>query len=102
MAQVHEFLEQQQAFHKELLQQKESSFKACVNSFIDTANKRIDDLLQELMEVWESLQFTQKEMDDLKTFNKGFKSNIKEQEADIDKLAVSILILDTKADFLDN
>lgn len=102
MAQVHELLEQQKVFYKELLQQQESSFKACVNTIIDTANKRIDDLLKELMEVQVSLQFTQKEMDDLKTLNKGFQSNIKGQEADIDKLAVSMLILDSKADFLDN
>lgn len=102
MAQVLELLEQQRVFYKELLQQQESSFKACVNTIIDTANKRIDDLLKELIEVRASLQFTQKEMDDLKMVNKGFQSNIKGQETDINKLAVSMLILDSKADFLDN
>lgn len=102
MAQVHELLEQQKVFYKELLQQQESSFRACVNAIMDTANKRIDDLLRDLMEVRTSLQFTQKEVDDLKMTNKGLQSSMKGQETDIVKLAESMLTLDTKTDFLDN
>lgn len=102
MAQVQELLEQQKVFYKELLQQQESNFKAFVCTILDTSSKRIGELLKDLQDLRTSLQFTQKEVDELKTTCKGTQSICKSQESDIERLAESMLILDAKSDSLDS
>lgn len=101
MAHVQDLLEQQKLFYKELLSQQESNFKTCVSTIMETCNKRIDEMLKDVQDLRTSLQFTQKELDDLKSENKGIHAICKSQRADIDRLAESMLILDEKSDFLD-
>ncbi len=99
--QVHEFMEKQKAFYKELLQQQESNFKICMYTFMETTSLRIDTIVKELQELKVSLQFTQKEVDDLKGSSVCLSSNCKSNEDDIHKLAESMLVIDGKTDFLD-
>lgn len=102
MAHLQELLEQQKLFYKELLSQQESNFKACVCTIMETCNTRIDGMLKDLQDLRTSLQFTQKELDDLKCANKRIQASSKSQRSDIDRLAESMLILDAKSDFLDS
>lgn len=101
MPHLQELLEQQKLFYKELLLQQESNFKMCVSAIMETCNKRIDGMLKDLQDLRTSLQFTQKELDDIKGGNKSIQANCKSQRADIDRLAESMLILDEKSEFLD-
>lgn len=94
--QVRELMDQQKAFYKELLQQQESSFKVCMCTFMDSTNTRMDAILKELQELKVCLQFTQKEVDDLKASSVSLSSNCK----DIHKLAESMIVIDAKASFL--
>lgn len=98
---VCELMEQQKAFYKELLQQQESNYKVCMYTFMETTNSRMDAILKELQELKVSLQFTQKEVDDLKVSSTSLSSNCKSNEDDIHKLAESMIVIDAKADFLD-
>lgn len=58
-------------------------------------------MLKDLQDLRISLQFTQKELDDIKCENKGIQASCKSQRTDIDRLAESMRILDEKADILD-
>lgn len=42
MTEVHEMLEQQKDFYKNLLGQQEKSFKSCVHIIMASSNKRTD------------------------------------------------------------
>lgn len=99
--QVRELMEQQKVFYKELLQQQESNFNVCMYTFIETTSLRMDAIVKELQELKVSLQFTQKEVDDLKASSVSLSSNCKSNEDDIHKLADSMLVIDEKTDFLD-
>ena len=101
-AQLCELLDQQKAFYKEMLEQQESNFKACVRTSMDTTNSRMDDMMKELQELKVSLHFTQKEMDDLKTTNVSLSLNHTTNETDIHKLAERMTAIDNKTDFLDS
>lgn len=57
MAQIQELLEQQKAFHRELLQQQESRFKACVCTIVETCNERIDEMPKDLQDLRTSSPF---------------------------------------------
>lgn len=61
----------------------------------------MDAILKELQKLKVSLQFTQKEVDDLKVSSTSLSSNCKSNEDDIHKLAESMIVIDAKADFLD-
>ncbi len=85
--QVCELMPQQKAFYKELLQQQESNFKVCMYKFMETTSVRMDTIVKELQELKVSLQFTQKEVDELKASSVSLSSNCKSNEDDIHTVA---------------
>lgn len=64
---VRELLDQQKSYYKDLITHQESSFKGFVQMIHDSSNKRFDDLSREMQEVKRSLEYSQKEVDELKT-----------------------------------
>lgn len=66
MAQVRVLLDQQKEIYKALLEQQERSFKTCVEIVFESTNKRVAVLQNEVHELKASLDFTQKEFDELK------------------------------------
>lgn len=99
--QLCEQLDQQKTFDKELRQQQENNFKVCVRTLMDNTCTRMDAILKEVQELRISLQFTQKEVDDLKAASTSLSSNCKSNEMDIHKLAESMIAIDNKADILE-
>lgn len=65
--QLRDLLEQQKLFYKDLLQQQEISYKGFVHMLMDSFNKRLDWVLKELCDFKSSLQYTQKDVDGLKS-----------------------------------
>ena len=61
--QVHELLEQQKLFHRELMEQQESNFKNFLTIVNEANNKRLDTMMKEISELRESLHYTQKDVD---------------------------------------
>lgn len=102
MAQVRELLEQQKAQFKELMLQQETSYKNFTQIIIHSANQRVDELMKEMQKLRHSLQFTQKEVDALKMSCGKLSSVCESNEKDIQKLAESLLAIDSKADYLDS
>lgn len=69
---LHELLDQQKAFYKDLLEQREKSFKSFVQMIMDS-NKRIDSLSSEVGKITQSLEYSQAEIEDLKI---GYKTSL--------------------------
>lgn len=67
LAQVKELLQQQKDMFIALLQQQQENFRGFVKMIIDSTNSRLDSITREVQEVKTSIQFTQKEVDDIKT-----------------------------------
>ena len=62
LSQVQDLMSQQRDLFMQLLQQQESNFKTVVELFVNTW---IDKLTRETQELRSSLQFSQKDIDDL-------------------------------------
>lgn len=101
MAQVRELLEQEKAHFKELMLQQENNYKTFTQMIMNSMNQRVDELMKEVQDLKISLQFTQKEVDELKVNCREYSTECKSNVDDIQKLAESLLILDAKANYLD-
>ena len=101
MQQVRELFEQQKTHYKELMLQQENSYKNFTQIIMNSANQRVDELRKEVYELKSSLHFTQKEVDELKVCCKKLSSDGGTTEKDIHKLAESLLMIDSKSDFLE-
>lgn len=65
LSQVRDLLNQQKDWFMELLQQQESNFKTVVDILVNNVNKWIDQLTKETQELKCSLQFSQRDTEDL-------------------------------------
>ena len=58
-------MSQQKDLFMQLLQQQESNFKTVVELSVNNVNARIDKNIRETQDLWSSLQFPQKDIDEL-------------------------------------
>ena len=65
LSQVQYLMSQQKDLFMQLLQQQESNFKTVVELLVNNVNTRIDKLTREAQELRSSLQFSQKDIDEL-------------------------------------
>ena len=101
-AQVRDLLEQQKSFYKDLLQQQEGTYKGFVQMLMDSFNKRLDGVFKELCDIKSSLQYTQKDVDDLKSLTDNLSIQCKELNDDIKSASSSLNNMDGKVDYLEN
>ena len=73
---VYELLDLQKSYFKDLMEQQEKSFKACLQVFVDSTVSRVDNLVRDVAnmsrnvdDLKASLQFSQAEIDGLKINN---------------------------------
>ena len=91
---LQEALSQQKSFYDQMLDRMEASFKSFTNIVLDSANTRIDRLVREVQDLRTSLQFSQKEFDDLK-FTKETLNSLK-SESKVREMFTTKLKLDSK------
>lgn len=101
MSQLRELLDQQKDFYKTLLEQQERSFKSCLQVFVDSSNKRIDDLTKYMYHFKQSLEMTQKDVDDFKVSFSALTKNCNEFRTDLDTICKSLLAYSDKTESLD-
>ena len=100
---VRDLLDQQKAFFKDLINQLENSFKSFVQMIHDSSNKRCDDLNREVQDLKRSLEYSQKEVDELKTTLESLTSGtIKHLQSNTESLKADNKQWMAKVDYLEN
>lgn len=94
---------------RELMKTQESIMKSFFATFVENTNKRFDKLIEEVQEIKTSLEFTQKDLSDLKQANDRLAKTTEKQHSDIvnyniqaDDIEEQIMKLENKADDLEN
>ena len=102
MAQVRELLEQQKDFYKALLEQQEKSFKSCVEIMVDSSNKKVGELMSQVLDLRASLEFTQKEFQDFKDHCKTWEKAYKETKNNVESVSKSLIPLNENLDYMES
>ena len=101
ITQVREMLQQQNKFFLDMLQQQERTFKSFVEMIMDIQNQRGDEMMKELQELKMSVQFTQKDVDDLKKELSPLSVENKTAGGDINTLSQCLQSITMKTDYLE-
>lgn len=101
LSQVSDLLQQQKEMFTALMQQQKDSFEGFVKIILDSSNTRLDKLSNELHEIKTSLQFTQKEVDDIKMGMEKHSENQNSFQTDIMKICDSLLTVTDKLEYLE-
>ncbi len=101
LRQVTDLLQQQKDTFIALLQQQQENFKGFVQMIMDSTNTRLDAINRDIQEVKVSLQYTQKEVDDLKADNIKHTERGNTMQADIYKVCDSLLTITDKMEYLE-
>jgi len=100
---VRELLDQQTSHYKDLITQQENSFKGFVQMINDSNNKRYDDFSREMQEVKKSLEYSQREVDELKATLKSVTTGaIKHLQSNIETLQADNNHWLVKVEYLEN
>lgn len=97
-----EMLDQQKAQYEDLLRRQQSTFQSFITSIMDSTNKRMDNLIREIQEIKDSLQYSQAEIIDYKTNQHSMSLNIKEVVVKMDRLESVMSTIVKKSDSLEN
>ena len=83
---------------KQMLSIQESTLKSIFESFIMSVNLRVDDLVKSVAEVKSSLEYTQRDVDDLGKMA----AKLKDAEDEISTLQTDLRTQDSKLEYLEN
>lgn len=101
LTQVTELLQQQKDMFSALLQQQQENFKGFVQIIVDSTNTRLDAITRDLQEIKTSLQFTQKDVDDLKADHTKLAERCNTMQSDIFKVCDGLLTITDKMEYLE-
>ena len=91
---------------EKLLQMQQSTFQACLQSFVEATNKRFDNLVRnnakEIAELRASVQFTQKETDDMKQAMRSQSEQVRANIRGIDAAAAAQREIENGIDYTEN
>ena len=91
---------------EKLLQMQQSTFQACLQSFVEATNKRFDNLVRnnakEIAELRASVQFTQKETDDMKQAMRSQSEQVRANIRGIDAAAAAQREIEDGIDYIEN
>ncbi len=101
LSQVSELLLQQKEMFMALLQQQSDNFRGFVKDIMDSTNTRLDALSRELQDIKVSLQYTQKDVDDIKKNNANQAERCNATQSDLYKMCDSLLAVTDKMEYLE-
>ena len=101
LSQVSNLLNPQICAYRQLLQQQEKSLKSFVQITVDLMNKIMNELISEVQDLKNSLQFYQGEVDVLKEDCSKMTTNCKSTRDDISTVCESLLTKTGKTDYLE-
>ena len=80
---VAEMLEQQKNVFKDMMELQEKNFKTFLQLFMETTNKRVDELVKDVTEYKQSLKYTQTQVDDQKKASDELVEMLRETRKDL-------------------
>ena len=105
-AAVNAALAQKEDMFEKLLQMQQSTFQACLQSFVEATNKRFDNLVRnnakDIAELRASVQFTQKETDDMKQAVRSQSEQVRTNIRGIDAAAAAQREIEDGIDYIEN
>ena len=105
-AAVNAALAKKEDMFEKLLQMQQSTFQACLQSFVEATNKRFDNLVRnnakEIAELRSSVQFTQKETDDMKQAVRTQSVQVRANIRGIDAAAAAQREIEDGIDYIEN
>ena len=105
-AAVNAALAKKEDMFEKLLQMQQSTFQACLQSFVEATNKRFDNLVRnnakEIAELRASVQFTQKETDDMKQAVRSQSEQVRDNIRGIDAAAAAQREIEDGIDYIEN
>ncbi|XP_078667360.1 uncharacterized protein LOC144909172 [Branchiostoma floridae x Branchiostoma belcheri] len=97
-----EMLEQQKVYYKDLLDQQEKNFRSFVQIITDSANQRMDNLVREMQDLKNSLNFSQGEISDTKERSDKNADKLKQLEQNIMTYNTEVTEMANKLDYIEN
>ncbi|KAI8488105.1 Tetraspanin-8 [Branchiostoma belcheri] len=97
-----EMLEQQKVYYKDLLDQQEKNFRSFVQIITDSANQRMDNLVREMQDLKNSLNFSQGEISDTKETSDKNADKLKQLEQNIMTYNTEVTEMANKLDYIEN
>ncbi|XP_049897457.1 uncharacterized protein LOC126388379 [Epinephelus moara] len=101
LTQVNDLLNQQKDMFTALLQQQQDIFKNFVKVILDSTNSRLDAITKEVQDLKSSIQFTQKDVDELKITQAKQSDHCNIIQTDIMKLCESLQVILDKQEYLE-
>lgn len=98
---MNELLNQQKEVFLALLQQQQDNFKGFVKIIMDSTNTRLDEMSKQLQDIKTSLQFTQKDVGDMKADITKQAERGSSLQADLFKVCDSLLTVTDKMEYLE-
>ncbi|KAI8507447.1 hypothetical protein Bbelb_148270 [Branchiostoma belcheri] len=102
MSTLKELLDNQKEIFNGLIELQQKNFRSFMESTIECHNKRIDNLIREVQEIKVSLQYTQKDIEDIQANTRQQEKTIKEIESKIMQLKADATTNLNKTDYLEN
>ena len=103
---VNAALAKKEVLFEKLLQMQQSTFQACLQSFVEATNKRFDNMIsntaKELAELRASVQYTQKELDDIKQAVKSQSEQLSFNMRSIDAATTAQREIESGLDYVEN
>lgn len=86
LSSLQELLDQQKLFYKDMLDLQEKNFKIFLTVVTETKDKQIDDLVKDVLDYKHSMEFSQSEVEELKSVHTANLSAFKSINANCDEL----------------
>lgn len=102
MSIFNELLDQQKSFFKDLIEQQERNFKTFVQLPLDSTNQRMDNIMKDVQDIKNSLQFSQHDIDDLKKKLSDHVLSLKSISSEFASVQESFDKLSGKQEFLES
>lgn len=101
---LQDLLHQQKSYYEDLLKRQETAFRSFFQMILDSANKRVDSVLAELQELKVSLNYSQKDIDELKEHQKAQESESKDISEQVNELKSGQVVIgyQEQIDYLEN
>ncbi|CAH1239564.1 Hypp5317 [Branchiostoma lanceolatum] len=99
---LRELMDHQKELYSSLIELQEKNFRTFLETILESTNKRLDHLVKEVQEIRDSLQYSQKDIEEGKSASSQYEQRINEIEAELSQLKADSTTSVNKMDYLEN